>query len=47
MAITRVGRTALDIERDEPSPSFEGIGAFGWASLLAIAVVAFVLVTNY
>jgi len=47
MALTRVRRTELDIEKKEPSPSFEGIGAFGWASLLAIAVVAYLLVTNY
>ena len=47
MALSRVGRTDLDIEQEEPSPSFEGLGAFGWASLLAIAVVAFLLVANY
>jgi hypothetical protein len=47
MALTRVGRTDLDIAPTEPAPDFVGLGALGWASLLGIAIATFLLVTNF
>jgi hypothetical protein len=47
MALTEVRRRRTGVKADEPSPSFEGLGAFGWGSLFAIALVAFLLVTNF
>jgi hypothetical protein len=44
---TRERRTDRDVAADEPSPTFEGIGAFGWASLFGIALVAFLIVANF